>query len=88
MNLPPSKDEKNSMNVVMRINNEVVSFLVDSVGDVLKVDDDSFEPVPSTVDASIRELVTGIYKLEEKQLLMILDATKAANLATSKGTAT
>lgn len=88
MHLPPSKNEKNSMNVVTRINNEVISFLVDSVGDVLEVGDESFEPVPSTVDASTRELVSGVYKLEGKRLLMVLDATKAANLSATKETTT
>jgi purine-binding chemotaxis protein CheW len=86
MHLPPGKNEKNSLNVVTRINNEVVSFLVDSVGDVLEVDDESFEPVPSTVDASTRELVTGVYKLEGRRLLMILDVPKAANLSIINGT--
>jgi purine-binding chemotaxis protein CheW len=86
MHLPPGKNEKNSMNVVVRINNEVVSFLVDSVGDVLEVDEENFEPVPSTVDASTRELVSGVYKLEGKRLLMILDAIKAANVSVLKGT--
>lgn len=86
MRLPPGKSEKNSMNVVVRINNEVVSFLVDSVGDVLEVDEENFEPVPSTVDASIRELVSGVYKLEGKRLLMILDAIKTANVSVLKGT--
>jgi purine-binding chemotaxis protein CheW len=88
MNLPPRKNELNSMNVVTRIDNEVISFLVDSVGDVLEVDSECFEPVPSTVDTSTRELVSGIYKLEGKQLLMVLDVTKAANLSATKGTAT
>jgi purine-binding chemotaxis protein CheW len=88
MNLAPSKNEKNSMNVVTRINNEVISFLVDSVGDVLEVDDESFEPVPSTVNASTRELVSGVYKLEGKRLLMVLDVIKAANLSALKGTTT
>ena len=86
MHLPPSKDDKNRMNVVTRINNEVVSFLVDSVGDVLEVDEEDFEPVPSTVDADTRELVSGVYKLEGKRLLMILDASKAANLSVLKKT--
>jgi purine-binding chemotaxis protein CheW len=83
MNLPPRKNDKGSMNVVTRIDKEVVSFLVDSVGDVLEVEDESFEPVPSTVDAATRELVTGVYKLEGKRLLMVLDVTKAANVPTS-----
>ena len=85
MHLPPSKNDKNSMNVVARINNEVVSFLVDSVGDVLEVDEENFEPVPSTVNATVRELVSGVYKLEGKRLLMILDAIKAANVSVLKG---
>ena len=84
MNLPPFKDEKKCMNVVTRINNEVISFLVDSVGDVMNVDDTFLEPVPSTVAAATRELVSGVYKLEEKRLLMVLDAVKAANLTDTK----
>ena len=81
MHLPPAENEKNAMNVVTRINNEVVSFLVDSVGDVVEVEDAQFEAVPSTVDNAIRELVSGVYKLENKQLLLVLDAIKAANLS-------
>jgi purine-binding chemotaxis protein CheW len=83
MNLPPLKNDKGSMNVVTRINKEVVSFLVDSVGDVLEVEAESFEPVPSTVDAATRELMTGVYKLEGKRLLMVLDVTKAAKVPAS-----
>ena len=84
MHLPPSPNEKDSMNIVARINNEVISFLVDSVGDVLEVDNESFERVPSTVDASTRNLVSGVYKLEGQRLLMVLDAVKAANLSSVK----
>ena len=68
------------MNVVIRTNNEVVSFLVDSIGDVLDVDEDTFEIAPDTVDIAARELVSGVYKLEG-QLLMVLDAAKAAILS-------
>ncbi len=81
MNLPPREHDNNSMNVVTRINNEVISFLVDSVGDVLEVEENNFEPVPSTVDATTRELVSGVYKLEGKRLLMVLDTAKAAKLS-------
>ncbi|MEE8205981.1 MAG: chemotaxis protein CheW [Nitrospinaceae bacterium] len=87
MNLPPCKNDRQSMNVITRINNEVVSFLVDSVGDVLEVEDKSFEPVPSTVDAATRDLVSGVYKLDGKRLLMVLDTIKAANVSTSEGQA-
>lgn len=85
MNLPPGEDDTDSMNVVTRINGEVISFMVDSVGDVVEVEEDTFEPVPSTVDVTIRGLVSGVYKLEDQQLLMVLDTVKAANLADADG---
>jgi len=81
MKLPPREDDQKPMNVVVQTNNEVVSFLVDSIGDVLEVNDEIFEPAPRTVDDSTRELVTGVYKLEGT-LLMVLDAAKAANVST------
>ena len=87
MNLPPCKNDRQSMNVITRINNEVVSFLVDSVGDVLEVEDESFEPVPSTVDSATRDLASGVYKLEGNRLLLVLDIIKAAHVSTSEGQA-
>ncbi len=53
---------------------------MDSIGDVLDVDEDTFEIAPDTVDIAARELVSGVYKLEG-QLLMVLDAAKAAILS-------
>ena len=86
MHLPPAENDKTSMNVVTRIENEIVSFMVDSVGDVLEVDDEYLEPVPNNVEAATRELVSGVYKLEDRRLLMVLDVAKAANLSTANGT--
>ncbi len=86
MQLPPREADQKPMNVVVQTNDEVISFLVDSIGDVLEVDEETFEEAPSTVDDSTRELVTGVYKLDGK-LLMILDAAKAADVSTSEGLA-
>jgi len=86
MKLPPREGDQKPMNVVIQTNGEVISFLVDSIGDVLEVSDEIFEPAPRTVDDSTRELVTGVYKLEGK-LLMVLDAAKAADVSDVKGTA-
>jgi purine-binding chemotaxis protein CheW len=86
MQLPPREADQKPMNVVVQTNDEVISFLVDSIGDVLEVDEETFEEAPSTVDDYTRELVTGIYKLDGK-LLMILDTAKAADVSTSEGLA-
>ncbi len=85
MNLPQRPDGAKPMNVVIRANDEVISFLVDSIGDVLDVEEQDFEPPPRTVDDATRELVSGVSKLKEKTLMMILDAAKAANLSSSNG---
>ncbi|MDH5762946.1 MAG: chemotaxis protein CheW [Nitrospinota bacterium] len=84
MSLPPREEGKSPMNVVIRTGGEVVSFLVDSIGDVLEVEDEIFEPAPGTVDESTRELVSGVYKLEKK-LLMVLDAVKASDMTSRYG---
>jgi len=63
------------MNVVVRTDDGPVSFLVDEIGDVLEVDDVSFERPPDTMKSG-RELVRGVYKLE-KQLMLVLDTERA-----------
>lgn len=63
------------MNVVVRSDDGVVSLLVDEIGDVQQVDDEQFEPPPETLAGSVRRLVRGVYKLEER-LLLVLDTEK------------
>jgi purine-binding chemotaxis protein CheW len=67
------------MNVVLRTDDGAVSLLVDEIGDVVEVEEDRFEPIPETVTGMVRELITGVYKLDNR-LLLILDTEKASNL--------
>jgi purine-binding chemotaxis protein CheW len=64
------------MNVVVRTEDGPVSFLVDEIGDVLEVDEESFERPPDTVERQTRELVLGVYKLRER-LMLVLDTERA-----------
>ncbi|MGA8222928.1 MAG: chemotaxis protein CheW [Candidatus Acidiferrales bacterium] len=66
------------MNVVVRTEDGVVSLLVDEIGDVLEVQEETFESPPETLRNASRELVLGVHKLPN-QLLLILDAEKAVN---------
>ncbi len=66
------------MNVVLRADGEIVSFLVDEIGDVIEVDEDSAEPPPQTLRAEMRELLQGVYKLKD-QLLLVLDADRTVS---------
>ena len=79
LDLPPRAEGQLPMNVVVRTDEGALSFLVDEIGDVVEIADESFERIPETVTGVVRELVTGVYKLQGR-LLLILDTEKAANL--------
>jgi purine-binding chemotaxis protein CheW len=73
------KDEK-SMNVVVRIDDGVVSLLVDEIGDVVEVEAQGFEPPPDTLRADVREMIRGAFELKDR-LLLLLDTEKTLHLA-------
>ena len=67
------------MNVVVRTDESPVSFLVDEIGEVLDVDDDTFESPPETLQGDMRELIGGAYKLEGR-LLLALDTERTISI--------
>jgi len=67
------------MNVVVRAGDEAVSLLVDEIGDVLEVEDESFEPPPETLKGVAHELIRGAYKLKDR-LLLVLDTEKVVSI--------
>lgn len=67
----PARTEPLPMNVVLRTGDGVVSLLVDEIGDVLQPDDALFERVPETIFGVLRELVSGVYKLDRVLLLLV-----------------
>ncbi len=71
------------MNVVVRTGDEAVSLLVDEIGDVLEVEDETFEPPPETLRGVARELIRGAYKLKDR-LLLILDTEKTVAINGNK----
>ena len=64
------------MNVVIRSDNGPVSLLVDEIGDVVEVHQEAFELPPETISSLGRDLITGVYKLDKK-LLLLLDTDRA-----------
>lgn len=75
LGLEAREDPSLIMNIVVRLGEEAVSLLVDEIGDVVEVEAELFEPRPDNVDAEIKELIRGIYKLKDK-LLLVLDIGK------------
>ena len=67
------------MNVVIRSTDGAISLLVDAIGDVVEVDDESFERPPETLQGKIREVIMGVHKLD-KQLMHVLDTEKVCEI--------
>lgn len=63
------------MSVVVEHESELYSLIIDRVGDVLSLTDDTFENNPSTLDPTWREISSGIYRLNDK-LLIVMDVPK------------
>ena len=75
LGLPPLEAGKQSMSVVVEHKEEPYSLQIDTVGEVLSLDDGDFERNPVTLDQRWREVSRGIYRLENK-LLPILDVDR------------
>jgi purine-binding chemotaxis protein CheW len=67
------------MNVVVRTNEGAVSLLVDEIGDVIEVEEESLENPPETVQGFAREVLRGVYKLSGR-LLLALDIDRVVDL--------
>ena len=76
LGLPPDTSGARPMNVVVRSEDGAVSLLVDEIGDVVEVEEDSFESPPETLRGSVRSMILGVHKLKDR-LLHVLDIEKA-----------
>ncbi|WP_149203339.1 chemotaxis protein CheW [Actinotalea subterranea] len=76
MGLPPLAAGAEPMMVVVQVDGEPISLLVDEVGDVIDVEETQFEAPPDTLAAELREVILGAYKLDGG-LLLALDVERA-----------
>jgi purine-binding chemotaxis protein CheW len=82
LDLPDRTDGTVPMNVVIRSTDGAVSLLVDEIGDVVEVTDESFERPPETLQGKVREVLLGVHKLE-RHLMHVLNTEKACETAES-----
>jgi purine-binding chemotaxis protein CheW len=68
-----------AMNVVVRSEDGAVSLLVDEIGDVVEVEETTFERPPETLRGMVREMILGVHKLNER-LMHVLDIEKACQM--------
>jgi len=81
MGLPAREADAPSANVIVTTDGGPLSLLVDRLGDVIPVDDASFEPPPDTLDARSARSIKGAFKLDDA-LLLDLDLDEALDITT------
>jgi purine-binding chemotaxis protein CheW len=79
LRLPPRSPDAPRFSVVVHSAEGTVSLLMDEIDDVLQVDAASFEEAPPNVRPEVRDLLTGVHKLQGR-LLLVLDTSRALNV--------
>lgn len=82
LGLGPRPDDALPMNVVVRSRGEVVSLLVDDIGDVIEVAGLEPEPAPATLPARVRDVVAGVIPMTGV-ILLVVDADRAVDTTTA-----
>ncbi len=83
LGLEPREEGATCMNVVVEYDGEPFSLMVDTVGDVLALSDEDYEPNPITLDPVWREIADGLYRLEDG-LLIVFDVSRLFDEATTE----
>ena len=60
-----------SMTVVCKVEDVLLSLQVDTIGDVIEVREEDFEPTPQTIPLGIKCYMQGVYKTQEGILSII-----------------
>jgi purine-binding chemotaxis protein CheW len=71
LGLSPAPPGSTPMNMVIRCDDGAVSLLVDEIGDVIEVSPESYESVPENMPPEQRDLIDGVYKLQQRLLLVL-----------------
>ena len=80
LGLGSREDDRQAMAIGVESRGESYGLLIDTVGEVLKLNNQSWEPNPGNLDARLASVSTGIYRLDS-QLLMILDVDRVLDIA-------
>ena len=78
LGLPDREEDATVMSVVVEHLGELYSLLIDQVGEVLKLPSNRFEHSPASLDQRWRDISTGIYRLDDR-LLIVIDIERLLN---------
>lgn len=82
LGMPPKENDNNAklsgMSIVVEYKGELYSLSVDGVGEVIACSYDAFEKSPPTLEPRWRDVSAGVYRLENR-LLIVLDVAQLLN---------
>lgn len=79
LELPDRSGGATPICLVVRASGGEVCMLADEVGNVVEVQDETFEPSPETLSPKLRSVILGVHKLEH-QLMHVLDTDRACEV--------
>ncbi|RYF11179.1 MAG: chemotaxis protein CheW [Deltaproteobacteria bacterium] len=79
----PADSAAETMSIVCTHEHALLSLLVDSVGDVMDIDETAIEEVPSTVDGVIKRFMEGVYA-QDGNLISVLGVNRIAQALNAK----
>ena len=82
LGLPKREENEAVMSVVVEHLGELYSLLIDQVGEVLKLPSNRFEHNPASLDPRWRDISTGIYRLDDR-LVIVIDIERLLNFSTT-----
>jgi len=84
LGMPPLPDVRsNRMSIVVDYQGELYSLLVDQIGEVLSLPNNDFEHNPPTLEKRWRAIALGIYRLNQK-LLVVLDVARLLSIVNTE----
>ncbi|MGD0823175.1 MAG: chemotaxis protein CheW [Terriglobales bacterium] len=79
LELPDRLADLKPVCLVVRAAGGAVCLLADEVGNVVDVEDETFEPSPETLSPRLRSVILGVHKLEH-ELMHVLDTDRACEV--------
>ena len=59
------------MNMVIRTTNGTFSLVVEKIGEIIEISNTKYENLPSHINENIKSLLTGVYQLDNRLLLLL-----------------
>jgi purine-binding chemotaxis protein CheW len=83
LSLPKKEDGKPLMAVGVELRGESYGLLIDTIGEVLKLADDTREVNPVNLDPRMAKLAGGVHRLDG-QLMVVLDVDRVLEISADK----